>query len=648
MQKYLTSMASPRMRRSSIVTFLICIIFSTLFSACGSDGSDGTNGIAVSGLVGDDPIVGAQVNVYGPFDDEAPNDPVLGTGVTDNNGRYVVTVTQPPPYRITAMNGIMKGQAFPGIFNAYCTTSDHCNASPYTSALDKLMVEEGKSYGETVYLLARILNVDYDPFLHEMETGQAIPTAAFNLAAARATLTTKDAIADWIGKLAALAGQTSTDVPAGVNLLLQASTSDPLMRKGPYLMLTGKNSEMRVLWEPVPDAPVTGADLSWGPAGAAMKTISFTSAQASDFLYQSKITDLTPGTLYDYTVTLKGTSSDLPKIYSGSFKTPPAADASAVSFYAYGDTRSNTVTHNNVVSGISNDMNITGFRDQRQTFVFHVGDFVHDGNQPSYWNSEFFVTGPDYVGKQTFLSTFPISASVGNHEFWSKAKNACGNPNSSGDTFRKFWPSDLYQKNSDGTKHYFYYSMDYGPVHFAALDLYTADYTIGSDQYKWLENDLATTTKTWKVVALHVPFYDASGSKSGAGCNINDTYKKLQDNIQPLLEKYGVQLVLQGHQHYYSRSTINNVTYLLVGGGGAPLTPPSSVQLPGNSAPAGIYGGIYQFARIDANSTALTVSVFEVKNAVPTTANIAPANSLFEQITITSKGIATVTAATVK
>jgi hypothetical protein len=647
MQKYLTSMASLRMRRSSIVTFLICIIFSTLFSACGSDG---TNGIAVTGLVGDDPIVGAQVNAYGPFDDEAPNDPVLGTGVTDNNGRDTLTVTPPPPYRITATNGSMKGLPFPGVFTAFCKTADHCNASPYTSALNTLMVEEGKSYEETTYLLARILNVDYDPFLHEMETGQTIPAASFNLAAARAALTTKDAIADWIGKLAALAAQTSAVVPAGVNLALRVPASDPLMRKGPYLMLTGKNSEMRVLWEPVPDAPVTGADLSWGPVGAAMKT---TPAQATDFLYQSKITDLTPGTLYDYTVTLKGTSSGLPKSYGGSFKTPPAADAGAVSFYAYGDTRSNTLTHNNVVSGISNDMNTPGFREQRQTFVFHVGDFVHDGNQPSYWNSEYFVTGSDYVGKQTFLSTFPIAASVGNHEFWSKAKNACGDPNSSGDTFRKFWPSDLYQKSPDDTKHYFYYSMDYGPVHFAVLDLYTADYTIGSAQYQWLANDLATTTKTWKVVALHVPFYDASGSKSGAGCNINDTYKKLQANIQPLLEKYGVQLVLQGHQHYYSRSTINNVTYLLVGGGG-PLSPLNTVngvptaQLPANSAPIGIYGGIYQFARIDADSSAMTVSIIEVKNAVPTTANIAPSNSPFEQIKITSTGIATVNAATVK
>jgi hypothetical protein len=629
-----------------MATLIACIFLGALFSACGS--SDVTDGLSVTGLVGDDPIVGAQVNIYGPFDDEAPDDPVLGTAVTDNNGRYAVTVKQPPPYRITAIKGSMKGQPFPGVFTAFCMTADHCNASPYTSALNKLMVEEGKSYGETAYLLARILNVDYDPFLHEMETGQPVPAVSFNLAAARAALTTKDAIADWIGKLAGLAAQTSADVPAGVNLALRVSASDPLMRKGPYLMLTGKNSEMRVLWEPVPTAPVTGADLSWGQTGAAMTTISFTPAQATDYLYQSVMPNLSPGTFYDYKVTLKGTSGGLPKSYAGSFKTPPAADASAVSFYAYGDTRSNTLTHNNVVSGISKDMNLPGSREQRQTFVFHVGDFVHDGNQPSYWNSEYFVTGPDYVGKQTFLSTFPIAASVGNHEFWSKAKNACGNPNSSGDTFRKFWPSDLYQNSPDGTNHYFYYSMDYGPVHFTVLDIYAADYTVGSAQYKWLANDLATTTKTWKVVALHVPFYDASGSQSGAGCYINDTYKKLQANIQPLLEQYGVQLVLQGHQHYYSRSTINNVTYLLVGGGGAPLSLPSTVQLPGNSVPAAGYGGIYQFARIDADSSAMKVSVIEVQNAVPTTSNIAPVNALFEQITINSKGVATLNAATLK
>ena len=43
--------------------------------------------------------------------------------------------------------------------------------------------------------------------------------------------------------------------------------------------------------------------------------------------------------------------------------------------------------------------------------------------------------------------------------------------------------------------------------------------------------------------------------------------------LPPLLEKYGVQLVLSGHDHYYQRNQVNGITYIVTGGGGAPLHP---------------------------------------------------------------------------
>jgi hypothetical protein len=44
-------------------------------------------------------------------------------------------------------------------------------------------------------------------------------------------------------------------------------------------------------------------------------------------------------------------------------------------------------------------------------------------------------------------------------------------------------------------------------------------------------------------------------------------------NIVPVLERYGVDLVICGHNHNYQRSLVNGITYIVTGGGGAELHP---------------------------------------------------------------------------
>jgi len=55
-----------------------------------------------------------------------------------------------------------------------------------------------------------------------------------------------------------------------------------------------------------------------------------------------------------------------------------------------------------------------------------------------------------------------------------------------------------------------YWSFDYGPIHFVMLDAYTS-YGAGSPQYNWLKADLAASTKTWKIIAIHEPGWSAGG-----------------------------------------------------------------------------------------------------------------------------------------
>ena len=78
------------------------------------------------------------------------------------------------------------------------------------------------------------------------------------------------------------------------------------------------------------------------------------------------------------------------------------------------------------------------------------------------------------------------------------------------------------------------------------------------DQRAWLERALAASSAPWKIVALHHPPYSAG--YQGSSLDVRQAFA-------PLFERYGVQLVLSGHDHDYQRSfPQNGVTYVVSGG----------------------------------------------------------------------------------
>src|SRR5918996_629907 len=101
-----------------------------------------------------------------------------------------------------------------------------------------------------------------------------------------------------------------------------------------------------------------------------------------------------------------------------------------------------------------------------------------------------------------------------------------------------------------------YYSFDYHNVHFIAMDS-MLPYTINSPQYSFVRNDLISTSQNpdikWIIVYFHHPMYTSS-TKHPSDLLLRETY-------HPLFDLYGVDLVLQGHNHNYQRSypiTYNN------------------------------------------------------------------------------------------
>jgi Calcineurin-like phosphoesterase len=94
-----------------------------------------------------------------------------------------------------------------------------------------------------------------------------------------------------------------------------------------------------------------------------------------------------------------------------------------------------------------------------------------------------------------------------------------------------------------------YYSFDYRRVHFIVMST-LSPFNVTSDQYKFIEEDLNKTSNNedidWIVVTSYGPFY-TSPSAHPAKNDIRNIY-------HPLFDRYGVDLVLQGHNHNYQRT----------------------------------------------------------------------------------------------
>ena len=99
-----------------------------------------------------------------------------------------------------------------------------------------------------------------------------------------------------------------------------------------------------------------------------------------------------------------------------------------------------------------------------------------------------------------------------------------------------------------------YWSERIGDVLIVGLDSNEMEDPV---QQRWLEQTLASTDAIWKIVALHHPPYSAGyqGSSEDA-----------RRAFSPVFERYGVQLVLSGHDHDYQRSEpIGEVAYVVSG-----------------------------------------------------------------------------------
>jgi acid phosphatase type 7 len=255
---------------------------------------------------------------------------------------------------------------------------------------------------------------------------------------------------------------------------------------------------------------------------------------------------LDPGSTYHYRVEGVGGSS------SGCFRTAPVGDDSRFSFAVVGDSG----------SGGKGQLAVAALLERlRPDLVLHTGDVVYPAGQERHYDRRFFAP------YRNLIKTVPLFPVLGNHDVRK------GN----GAAFLENFHPPL--GSSGSTKRY--YSFDWGNTHFVALDseLYHRDRGSNpKEQRDFLEQDLATTRKRWKVAFLH---------RSPYGSSRHGGDEKVREDLEPLFVKHGADLVFSGHDHVYERTVpVTGVTYVVSGGGGRRLYPAGNGELTASSVSA--------------------------------------------------------------
>src|ERR1044071_4486376 len=322
------------------------------------------------------------------------------------------------------------------------------------------------------------------------------------------------------------------DASAVLGLELVANFS-----RGPFVQNVSSNSA-RVIWRtPVP----ADSKLEFGPDANLGRVLLDTNAVTTHVV---TVTNLAPDSACFYRVS----SSDGNQAVAASvasFRTLKVSGA--VRFVVFGDTGGDSLGQYQVAEVV---------RSLAPELVLHVGDVIY----PS-----FDVRRADLKCLsvyQAHMKSTPYFFVFGNHDLYS----------GDGAYLETFY---LPTNTATGTEHF--YSFDHGDVHFCGLfvplrsqDAAFADYYLGDGtaQYRWLTNALATTLKPWKILFFHIPVNTSGPHRFDSSAGVYDRLE-LQRLLLPLARQYGVQLILNGHDHAFEKcAPMNGVHVVVTGGGG--------------------------------------------------------------------------------
>jgi hypothetical protein len=330
---------------------------------------------------------------------------------------------------------------------------------------------------------------------------------------------------------------TSSDLFFDMELTGVAAISTALTR-GPYLQM-GSQTGVTLRWRT--DLPANSR-VKWGTVFGTYPNTVDSLALTTEHIV--RISGLMPDTKYFYTI--GSTTQTLQATNTNYVLTVPASSSTRkLRFATLGDCGTATAnqidTKNALLSYIgSNDLD----------GLFTLGDNAYYSGTDNEFQLEFFD-----IYKNDLLRNKKLYPTPGNHDYGNSTSNTGVRNNAYYNSFSVPTAGEIGGVAS-GTKAY--YSYDIGDVHFLSLDSYgkengntTSVYDTLGAQAIWVKNDLAANTKRWTVVYFHHPPY----TKTSHDSDIETAdLGAMRENFIRILERYGVDIVMNGHSHGYERS----------------------------------------------------------------------------------------------
>lgn len=284
------------------------------------------------------------------------------------------------------------------------------------------------------------------------------------------------------------------------------------------------SSQVNVTYTTIAD---TGTVMKLNPVGDTANVIYVEGTSyagiSGKYIHEISVSGLEAYTEYEYTV------GDGFNSASGTFKTALAKNDTRSFTFAYiADTQVSNAANAKALGATLAEIN-----NINPDFVYLAGDTTDSATNENQWQWLFNNDGLYPNGGQDMFANSLIAVTQGNHD-----------------------NNELYQHiNAPEEADKIAYSFDYGCMRFISLNLEIARYSDDSraKQEAMLRSEVADAKANgqWVVVAFHKSIY------TGASHIVDGDVIAARKFWSPILAELDVDLVLQGHDHVYSRGFVN-------------------------------------------------------------------------------------------
>ena len=205
-------------------------------------------------------------------------------------------------------------------------------------------------------------------------------------------------------------------------------------------------------------------------------------------------------------------------------------DYSPTEFVYFGDAQ------NDVLSHWSRVIRMAYQTAPNASFVIHAGDLVDTAHKDYEWAQWFKAGG--FIHSQ--WTAIPV---VGNHEF---QKTKQSSPKKLSIQWRPQFTLPV-EKSLNSKLHETVYTVNYQDVLILVLN--STDFL--EKQTEYIKDKLSNSDAKWKIVTCHHSIFSPAKGRD---------FEYARKNWKPLFDQYGVDLVLNGHDHTYARGHVPVIT----------------------------------------------------------------------------------------